>query len=327
MFRKFFLTSLLALTLLLGACSPATPALPAVAPTLAATSTAQPGPTPTSIVLTDALGRSVTLAAPAHRVVSIAPSTTEILFAIGAGAQVIGRDRNSDYPEDAKKLADLGGSDISDKLNTELILSVKPDLVLAGNITPPEQIKALEDLGLTVFMLPNPTDLEGMYANLRTAARLTGHELEAETQIASLQVRVRAVKDKVANVQEKPLVFYEIDGTDSKAPWTSGPGTFIDTLIGMAGGRNVGVILKDQWAQISLEKLTQQNPDLILLGDSVWGGMTPALIKQRGGWQAMAAVKNDKIFMFDDNLMSRPGPRLVDGLEALARLLHPELFQ
>ncbi len=316
MFRKSFLTFLLALTLLLSAC-----AVPGIAG--APATTTAPGP----IVLVDGLGRSVTLAAPARQIVSIAPSGTEILFAIGAGAQVIGRDHNSDYPEAAKEIADIGGSDVYDKLNTELILSLKPDLVLAGHITPPEQIKTLEVLGATVFMLPNPTDLDGMYANLRTTAQLTGHETETEALITSLQTRVETVETKLAVVQEKPLVFYEVDGSDIKAPWTSGPGSFIDTLIGMAGGRNLGAMLKDEWAQISLEELVKQDPDLILLGDSVWGGVTPELVQQRAGWEAMNAVKNNKIFPIDDSIMSRPGPRLVDALETLARILHPELFQ
>lgn len=313
MFRKSFLSFLLALTLLTGACAPVT--------SFALTAT------PAAITLTDGLGRTVTLAAPAQKIVSIAPSSTEILFAIGAGPQVIGRDQNSDYPEEAKKLADIGGSDMYNKLNTELILSMNPDLVLAANITPPEQIKALEDLGVTVFMLPNPTDLDGMYANLRTAAKLTGREAQSETLISSLQTRVKAVEDKLANAPEKPLVFYEINGTDTQAPWTSGPGTFIDTLIAMAGGRNIGASLKDPWSQISLEELVRQDPDMIVLGDALWGGNTPELVKQRAGWGAISAVKNDRIFPFDDNLMSRPGPRLVDGLEALAKLLHPELFK
>ncbi len=326
MFRKSFLTSLLALTLLLGACAfPGTGGAPAtpLPQTPSATATAAAAP----IVLTDGLGRSVVLAAPAQQIVSIAPSGTEILFAIGAGPQVIGRDRNSDYPEAAKKVADIGGSDVYDKLNTELILSLKPDLVLAGHITPPEQIKALEDLGVTVFMLSNPTDLDGMYANLRTTAQLTGHETEAEALITSLQARVTAVEARLANVQDKPLVFYEVDGSDTKAPWTSGPGSFIDTLIGMAGGRNLGAILKDEWSQISLEELVKQDPDLILLGDSVWGGVTPEVVQQRAGWEALSAVKNHRIFPIDDSIMSRPGPRLVDALETLVKLLHPELAE
>ena len=305
MLRKPLFAFLLIFTLLLSACAPVT---------------AQP--TPAAINLTDGLGRAVTLAGPAQHIVSLAPSSTEILFAIGAGKQVIGRDRNSDYPEDAKKIADIGGSDIGSKVNAEAILALKPDLVLAADITPPEQIKILEDLGITVFMLPNPTDLDGMYANLRSAAQLSGHVAETETLIGSLQMRVKDVQGKLANVPEKPLVFYEIDSTDAKAPWTSGPGTFIDTLIGMAGGRNIGSSLQDPWSQISLEELVRQDPDVIVLGDAVWGGITPELVKQRAGWENMSAVKDGNIFPFDDNLLSRPGPRLVDGLEALAKLLH-----
>ena len=309
MSRKFFLPFLLALTLILSACAPAT--LPA----------------PAGITLTDGLGRVITLAAPAQKIVSLAPSNTEILYAIGAGKQVIGRDKNSDYPEEAKKVTDIGGSDSYNKVNTEAIIAIHPDLVLAADITPKEQIKAMEDLGLTVFMLPNPTNLNGMYENLRTTAKLTGHEAETETLIASLQGRVKAVEDKLATVTEKPLAFYEIDGTDIKAPWTPGPGSFIDTMITLAGGRNVGATLKDQWAQISLEELVKQDPDFIILGDTVFGGVTPDLVKQRAGWAGLKAVKSGAIFPFDDNLLSRPGPRLVDGVEALAKLLHPDLFK
>ena len=335
MSRKFIFPLLLALTLILNACAPAaTPVpvatdIPSVMETTVPVETAiaEASPTPEGLTLTDGLKRTVTLKGPAQHIISLAPSNTEILYAIGAGPQLIGRDKNSDYPEEAKKVTDIGGSDAYNKVNTEQLLALKPDLILAADLTPQEQIKAMEDVGLTVFMLPNPTDLAGMYENLRTAAKLTGHVAETDVLVTSLQTRVKAVKDKLAAVPEKPTVFYEIDGTDANAPWTSGPGSFIDTMIGLAGGRNIGAALKDQWAQISLEELVKQDPETIVLGDALWGGVTPALVKQRAGWSGISAVKNDKIFPFDDNLMSRPGPRLVDGLEALAKLLHPDLFK
>lgn len=311
MLRKLVFPLIIALTLIVSACTPATSVPTAI---------------PATITLTDGLGRSVTLAGPAQKVVSLAPSTTEILYAIGAGAQVVGRDKNSDYPEDAKKVAEISGEGYG-KVNAEAVLALGPDLVLAADITPQEQIKSLEDLGLTVFALPNPTELDGMYDNLRTVATLTGHTDETETLITSLKARVKAVEDKLAPISSRPLVFYEIDGTDPKAPWTAGPGSFIETMIEMAGGSNVGSGLKDQWAQISLEELVKQDPAIIVLGDTVFGGNTPELVKQRAGWDGLTAVKNDKIFPFDDNLMSRPGPRLVDGLEALAKLLHPGVFE
>ena len=126
------------------------------------------------LTFTDGLGREISSNGPAQHVVSLAPSNTEILFAIGAGAQVVGRDQLSDFPEAAKNVTDIGST--FEALNTELIVSLKPDLVLAAEINTPEQVKQLEDLGLTVYYLKNPLTLEEMYGNLEIVAQLTGHE-------------------------------------------------------------------------------------------------------------------------------------------------------
>ena len=277
------------------------------------------------VALVDGLGRSITITLPAQRIISLAPSNTEILFAIGAGEQIVGRDLFSDYPAEALEKTDIGGG--WGDLDTETILTLDADLVLAAGLTAPEQIQMLEDLGLTVYVLENPTDLPGMYENLRTAALLTGHEAETEILIEGFLARVAAVEEKVAGVEERPSIFYELDATEPAAPWTSGPGTFIDTLITMAGGTNIGSVLEGAWAQINLEELIAQDPDIILLGDSLYGGVTPEAVATRAGWEGLSAVKNENIFIFDDNLVSRPGPRLVDGLEAVAQFLHPDMFE
>ena len=128
------------------------------------------------------------------------------------------------------------------------------------------------------------------------------------------------------SISFRPTVFYELDSTDTLKPWTSGPGTFVDLLIERAGGHNVGASLQDPWAQISLEQLVFLNPSIIILGDSIWG-TTVESVNERPGWESLEAVKNDRIHPFDDNLVSRPGPRLMDGLEQLAKLFHPELFE
>jgi iron complex transport system substrate-binding protein len=276
------------------------------------------------LTLTDGLGRTVTLSGPAQKVVSLAPSNTEILYALGAGSQVAGRDELSDYPAEAKELPAVGGS--YGGFNNEAIVSLNPDLVLAAEINPPELVKTLEDLGLTVFYLKNPIDLEGVYENLRIVGELTGHMEEADTLNQALKARVEAVTEKTASVTSRPKVYYELDATDPNAPYTAGPGTFIEMLITMAGGQNVGSSLGSAWAQISAEELVVQNPEIILLGDAAYG-VTPESVAARAGWENLAAVKNERVFPFDDNLASRPGPRLVDALEAMAPLLHPELFQ
>jgi iron complex transport system substrate-binding protein len=273
---------------------------------------------------TDALNRTIKLNGPAKRIVSLAPSNTELLFAVGAGSQVVGRDTFSDYPDKAGSIQDIGGS--NGKYNTEAILALKPDLVLAGEINPPELVTSMEQLGLTVYYLKNPATLEDMYANVETVGSLTGHVSQAAALVDSLKGRVAAVDAKISQATSSVSVYYELDASDPTKPFTAGPGTFVDLLIQRAGGTNIGAKLTSPWAQISLEEVVASDPEFIILGDSAYG-VTPESVKQRAGWEGISAVKNGRIYPFDDNLVSRPGPRLVDGLEALAKLLHPELFK
>ena len=320
MFRKSIFALLI--VIFLATCGPAATAIPTQTPA----PTALPNPTPTSpaIQLTDGLNRPVSLPGPVQRIVSLAPSNTEILFAVGAGKQVVGRDSFSDYPEAAKTVQDIGGS--MGKYNTEALVALHPDLVLAGEINPPELVNSLQQLGLTVYYLKNPTTLEEIYANVETVGSLTGHAAQAKTLVDSFKARVSAVDDRVAQFSSRPTVYYELDATEPTKPYTAGPGTFVSLLISRAGGNNVGDSMTSQWAQISLEQLVVANPNIIVLGDSAYG-ISAESVKSRSGWEVLDAVKNDRIFPFDDNLVSRPGPRLVDGLEALAKLLHPNAFK
>ncbi len=319
--RRINLMLILALAAVFAAaCSPA------ATPTPAQTAPPLPAATPTgeSVTLTDGLGREVTLQSAPQKVVSLAPSNTEILFALGAAGQVVGRDEFSDFPAEAKALPSIGGS--MGQYDMEAIASLQPDLVLAAELNTPEQVRALEELHLTVYYLSNPKDLDGLYANLLTVGSLTGHTVEAEKLAGQLQERVTGIAAKLQNASARPLVYYELDASDPAKPYTMGPGTFIDQLIQLAGGENIGGRLTSAYGQLSLEEILVANPDVILLGDAAYG-VTPDVVAARPGWSAIQAVKNGKVHPFDDNLVSRPTPRLVDGLEALARLIHPEAFQ
>ncbi|MBK8616951.1 MAG: cobalamin-binding protein [Anaerolineales bacterium] len=303
MFRKTLLLTLL-LALFIAGCAPATEA-----------------PVSAAITLTDGLGRPVVMNGAAQRIISLAPSNTEILFAVGAGAQVIGRDAYSDYPAEALDVADIG--DTYAGLNTELIVSLKPDLILAAEINTAEQVKALEDLGLTVYYLKNPNTLEEMYTNLEIVAQLTGQDPTKLTD--SLKARVAAVDEKILPLSSRISVFYELDGTDPAKPYTAGSGTFINLLIERAGGYNIASDIEG-YPQLSLEQVVAADPMFIVLGDSAFG-VTAEAVAARPGWENLSAVKSGQVLPFDDNLLSRPGPRLVDGLEALAKLLRPGLFE
>lgn len=308
---NFWLILFLVFGLALSACAPqatTTPAETAVGP----------------LTFTDGLGRTVTLAAPAQKIVSLAPSTTEMLYAVGAGAQMVGRDSFSNYPEEATKLADIGGS--NGAYSYDAIAALQPDLVVAAAINTEDQVKSLTDLGLTVYYVGNPTSFEELYKSLEALGEMTGHDEEAINLTDSLNTRVQKVLDTVAAAETTPVVFYELDGSDPSKPWTSGPGTFMDMLISMAGGKNVGASLSSAWAQISVEELLTQNPDVILLGDAAYG-TTVDQVKAREGWDKIKAVQTDAIYSFNDDLVSRAGPRLVQGLEELAKTIHPELYK
>jgi iron complex transport system substrate-binding protein len=308
---------------LLAACSPAQTSIPFSAATESIATAVPSAISLPAISLSDGLNRAVRLSGAAQRVISLAPANTEILFAIGAGAQVVGRDETSDYPAEAKTLPTVGGYS---GFNLEAIVALHPDLVLAGGINTPELVASLEQLGLTVYFLPNPVTLDEMYANLETVARLTGHESETATLVGSLKARVAAVDQRVLPLSYAPTVFYELDSTEPTKPFTAGPGTFVDLLISRAGGINIGAGLQGQWAQISLEQLVVANPAIIILGDAAYGE-TPEKVALRPGWGTLTAIQTGQVFPFDDNLISRPGPRLVDALEAMAKLIHPEVFK
>lgn len=306
--KRNMLIIFLTFGLLLSACGPGAPI----------------GPGAETMTFTDDLGNVIELAGTPQTIVSLSPSMTEILFAIGAGDQMVGRDEYSVYPEEALEVTSIGA--MWEELPAEAILALEPDLVLAAQIISEDQAAALRDLGLNVYWQANPTTYEELWENLRDIARLTGHEAETEAMITDLETRVKTVQEKIAPLSYLPSVFYELDATDPSNPWTTGSGTFIDYIITQAGGFNAASALQGDYAQISAEELILVNPDIILLADALYG-VTPESVAERPGWDVITAVRENALYPIDPNMMSVPGPRLVDALEETARLLHPEVFE
>lgn len=332
--KRTIFAILLLTGLLLSACGPeATPAPasnPEPEPATVTEPTQAPMPEPTEepapemMVFEDDMGNTIELEGYPQAIISLSASTTEILFAIGAGDQVVGRDEYSIYPDEALEVTSVGA--MWEELPTEAILALEPDLVVAAQIISEDQVQALRDLGLNVYWQANPTSYDELFENLRDFAKLTGHEAETETLIGNLDARVKAVQEKIAAVTETPSVFYELDATDPSNPWTTGSGTFIDYIITQAGGTNAASALEGDYAQLSSEQLITVNPDVILLADAPYG-TTAESVAARPGWDVINAVKEKAMYPIDPNMMSVPGPRLVDALETTAQLLHPELFE
>ncbi len=327
----FTIITVMIIGLVLSACggpsAPAEEPVESSIPTLAPAEMQEPTIEPTEdvypLTIVDGMDREVVLPGPAQRIVSIAPSNTEILFAIGAGDQVVGRDEVSDFPPEALDVPSIGST--YGELNTEAILALEPDLVLAATITSPEQVQTLEVLGIPVFLLANPDDFSGLLENIGVVGILTGHEAEAEALAAGLDERIEAVTQKAADA-ELVSVFYEVDGTDPTAPWTTGAGTFQDVLIGLVGGENIALDIAG-WGQMSLEEIVTRDPQVVIFGEGPWVPTTVESYSDRSGWGEIAAVVDGRVYGIDTNWVDRPGPRLVDALEEMALMIHPELFE
>jgi iron complex transport system substrate-binding protein len=272
----------------------------------------------------DGSGEELSLSGPANKIISISPSTTEILFAVGAGDKVIGRDSNSLFPEEALNVQDLGG--MWEGVPVEDILALEPDLVVMGENISQDTADELRAVGLTVYWQANPSDFSELFDNIREVASMTGNQNEAEDLIKGLDRRINEAYELIGSVSEEPLVFYELDATDPANPWTAGKGTFISYVINQAKGNNLGDVLEGDWVQISSEELIAQNPEFILLADAMFG-VEPDSVKDRAGWADIDAVVNDLVIPFDPNILSIPGPRLVDGLEEVIKIIHPELTE
>ena len=188
-----------------------------------------------------------------------------------------------------------------------------------------EPVAGIEELGIPVLVL-QPTDLESIYTTVEAIGLATGRTAEAEALVSDMRARIAAVAERVEGVKERPTVFYELDATDPAKPYTAGPGTWHDEFITLAGGVNIAADAVMPWVQFSAEEIIARDPELVILGDANFG-VSPDDVKARPGWNVLRAVQNDAVYPIDDDLISRPGPRVVEGIEALAAILHPERFQ
>lgn len=304
---------LLTLLLMLAAC--AAPG-PAVAPT------GSPQPSAGPLTLTDDAGRAVEVPAETPRIVSLAPSNTEIVCALGACDRVVGLTDFDDYPPG---VADRDKVVIAAQVDVEKVVAADPDLILAaGNeLTPTPIIQRLTSLGYPVMTL-YPASLDGVYGDIALVGRAIGETDAATTVVERMRQRVEQVTQAVAGA-ERPRTFYEVSVFEGVI-YTAGEGSFLASLIDLAGGEPITGDARS--TSIGLEQLVTADPQLIVLGDSSYDPtITPASVAARPGWGRMSAVKEDHVVPYPDDLVTtRPGPRIVDGLEALARIVHPEAF-
>jgi iron complex transport system substrate-binding protein len=328
------LAALLLAALLLAACARGAPgslALPTAATSASATDAPASG-TPRAtgnfpMTVTDDAGRRVALDAEPRTIISLAPSNTEILCALGACDRIVGVNDFRDGLPDEVTATIAGVPNVASftGVDREAIVNLGPDLVLAaGNeLTSSADIAALTRLGIPVLVL-YPQSLDAVYADIELVGAAIGAPLQASALTGQMRGRVRAVSEVLAGA-DAPRTFYEV-GVYEGAIYTAGADSFLASLIELAGG--MPITGDATTTAIQLEDLVAADPQLILLGDAAYdASITPDAVAARPGWGGMSAVREGRVLgMPNDVLITRPGPRIVDGLEALARAIHPEAF-
>lgn len=263
--------------------------------------------------ITDDLGRKVNIPAKIERAVSLAPSLTENVFAVGAGDRLIGVTTYCDYPTEAQKIAKIG-----DTLNPNLenIIALEPQVVFVSTASQMQAFtERLEQQNIAVFVT-NPQDIDGVYRSLYQIGDVMGETERANAVVDGLKKRVADVEARTANAA-KPKVFVQI----AREPlFTIGKTSFITDLINRAGGVSVTSDIEEAYPKFSKEKALAFQPDVIILSESDDNQAPNDVFKES------PAMKNGKIFKIKADLLSRPGPRIVDGLEHIAKVLHPESF-
>lgn len=320
--RSKLLVSALAVIIfsILPACSLQTEPAQPVPPQVGTTGvTEEPAAAPAfPMTVTDSLGRKVKIDHLPHRIVSLAPSNTEILFALGLDDRIAGITDFCNYPENAKLKQSVAGFMTPD---LEKLVMVSPDLVLAESIHEKTVLPSLEKVGLTVIVLSANT-MDEIISNITLVGQVTGSSAAASRLTQQLSGRIKAVTSKTAGLTaaERPRVMNVIWHDPI---WTMGGKTYINDLITMAGGDNIFSADFEKSRIVSPESIVSKNPQVIIVtGMTNSADATANSLKQQEWMHATDAIKNNRVYtLSDSNLVQRPGPRVVDGLEEVARLL------
>lgn len=282
---------------------------PAQKPETAASNTQQ---------LTDDAGRNVTLPARVDRVITLAPNLTEIVFAVGAGDRIVGNTSYCDYPEEAKNITKVG-----DTLHPSLerIIALRPQVVLISTASQLEVFtQQLQSQNIAVFVT-DPHDLEGVFRSIEQLGRMLGQEQQATALVQKLRERTNTVEQRVK--QEQPVrVFYQVSG---EPLYTAGHDAFVTDLMRRAGAASVTADVPGAWPKFSNESALAARPDAIILPTG--GSMGAANANVAEALRNSPAARAGRVYKINDDHLARPGPRSVDGLEEMARALHPDAFK
>ncbi|AIF42854.1 ABC transporter substrate-binding protein [Virgibacillus sp. SK37] len=276
------------------------------------------------VTLTDAIDKEVTLEEKPERIVSLIPSNTEIAFALGLDEEVVGVSDHDNYPEAVQEKEKIGGME----LNIEKIIGLKPDLVLAHASSAHNAeagLQQLRDAGINVFIVADAQNVDQTYASIQQIGDITGTTEKAEEIVGNMKDEFAKLEEKAETVSEedRKSVFFEV----SPAPeiFTAGKNTFFDNLLQIIHAENAAKE-QDGWVQIDPESIVKLNPDVIVTTYGHYEENAEESVLSRDGWDSVTAIKNESVYDIHSDLISRPGPRLVEGAKELAKVVYPDVF-
>lgn len=267
------------------------------------------------ITIVDDSGNEVILEEEPTKIASAAPSNTEIIYALGAENKLVGVTEHCNYPEAALDIEKIGGYNTP---NIEKLIELETDLLIAGYVT--DEVKTqLEESGIKVIMII-PSDLESVYKSIETIGKALNKEESAASLVDDMRYKQQDIVERVSNCDLK-RVFYEVW---HEPLMSSGPGSFMDEMITLVKGKNIAGDAESAYAEYSLEKLIEKDPQVYITADD--GFKTIEDVKAREGYENISAIKDDRIYFLNEDIITTPGPRIIEALESVARAVHPESF-
>lgn len=275
------------------------------------------------VTIKDALDQEVIIEEKPEKIVSLIPSNTEIVFALGLGEEVVGVSDYDNYPEEVSTKEKIGGMEI----NLEKIISLQPNLVLAHASSAhngEEGLQQLKDAGIDVLVVNDAQNFDQVYDSIAMIGKATGETKKADELIAGMKEKLAVIKEKSAEIKEKKKVLVEV----SPAPdiFTTGKNTFMNEMLEVINAENIA---NDQegWIKIDQEAMLERNPDVIITTYGDYVENPPEQVIGRKGWENVNAIKNNQVIDVDSDRVTRSGPRVVEGVEDLAKAVYPEVFK
>ncbi|MGE7604218.1 ABC transporter substrate-binding protein [Peribacillus sp. NPDC097675] len=275
------------------------------------------------LTIRDAVDEKVTIEQKPERIISLIPSNTEAVFALGLGKKVIGVSENDNYPEETKDIQKIGGMEI----DTEMIVSLKPDIVLAHESVhnSREGIQQLKDAGIPVLTVNDAQSFKDVYASLMMIGEATGELDKAKEIVTTMEKKVETIQEKAKTIKDEERKSVLVEVSPSPEIYTTGKNTFMDEMLGIISADNVSGGL-DGWVKLDEESLIAANPDVIITTYGYYTGNPVKEVTGRNGWDNIKAVKNGAVFDVHSDLVTRSGPRLIEGVEELAKAVYPNVF-